>query len=271
MVKDTMMELDKALDESLDMLVKYCMSSSEIDRKLYYEYDVKRGLRDANGKGVLTGLTEVSDITSSVYENGVQVPSDGKLYYYGYDVEDLLAGRTELYRFEEVTYLLLFGQLPTKNQLDAFIDIITDIQELSGQFVRDVIMKSPSENIMNSLQKSIITLYSFDPSPEDISIRNVLRQSLQMIAKMPLISVYAYHAYQHFEMGGSLLIRNPDPKLCTAENILRLLRPDSPGFGYCAGPSCGAWRRKQFHLHHPCGDIIQDGYIFCHCGRNSIA
>ena len=226
-MKETMMELDAELDKQLDKLVTYCMNTSAIDRKLYYEYDVKRGLRDSNGKGVLTGLTEISDITSYRLENGVQIPSDGKLYYWGYDVEDLLEGRKgERYKFEEATYLLLFGKLPTERQLQSFIDIISGLQELSGQFVRDVIMKSPSENIMNSLQKSIITLYSYDPNPEDVSVRTVLRQSLQLIAKMPLITVYAYHAYQHFVLDGSLLIRNPKKEYSIAENILRMLRPD---------------------------------------------
>ncbi|MCR5784602.1 MAG: citrate/2-methylcitrate synthase [Eubacterium sp.] len=221
-----MMELEKKLDETLDKLVTYCMAAGEIDKALYYEYDVKRGLRDAGGKGVLTGLTEVSDITSYKMEGGARVPDEGELYFQGYNVKDLISGRAgKRYKFEEATYLLLFGALPTSQQLDNFIKIITDMQELSGQFVRDVIMKSPSVNIMNSLQKSIITLYSYDPKAEDTTVRNVLFQSLQLIAKMPLIAVYAYYAYRHFVMDESLLIRNPDPKMSTAENILRMLRP----------------------------------------------
>ncbi len=226
-MRETMMELDEQLDKEFERLVTYCMRSGQIDRQLYYEYDVKRGLRDSNGKGVLTGLTEVSDITSYRMEGGTQVPDEGKLYFQGYNVEDLIKGRKgKRYKFEETTYLLLFGKLPTQKQLDSFIAILSDIQMLSGQFVRDVIMKSPSNNIMNSLQKSIITLYSYDANPEDTSVENVLRQSLQLIAKMPLIAVYAYHAYQHFVLDGSLLIRNPKPEYSTAENILRMLRAD---------------------------------------------
>ncbi len=221
-----MMQLDSGLDETLDKLVTYCMAAGEIDKALYYEYDVKRGLRDAGGKGVLTGLTEVSDITSYKMEGGARVPDEGRLYFQGYNVKDLIEGReNSRYKFEEATYLLLFGALPTEVQLEKFINIITDMQELSGQFVRDVIMKSPSVNIMNSLQKSIITLYSYDDNAEDTSVKNVLLQSLQLIAKMPLIAVYAYYAYRHFVLEESLLIRNPDPKMSTAENILRMLRP----------------------------------------------
>ena len=227
MVESSMMELDKELDEKLDKLVTYCMSTGVIDRQLYYEYDVKRGLRDSNGKGVLTGLTEISDVVATRMDNGVQVPAEGSLHYWGYNVEDILNGRPgKGYKFEEATYLLLFGNLPNKSQLEAFIKIITDLQILSSQFVRDVIMKGPSENIMNALLKSIVMLYSYDDDPEDTSVRNTLRQSLQLIAKMPLIAVYAYHSYIHFVKDGSLLIRNPKPQYSTAENILRMLRPD---------------------------------------------
>jgi citrate synthase len=227
MKKSSMMQLDKERDKQFDMLVKYCMISGEVPQELYVKYDVKRGLRDANGQGVLTGLTEVSDVNSYHIVDGEKVPCDGELYYQGYNVIDLIKGRFgERFKFEEVTYLLLFGQLPSQRQFESFNAILTDLQELTGQFVRDVIMKAPCENIMNSLQKSIITLYSYDDNPEDTSPRNVLRQSLQLIAKMPLIAVYAYHAYRHFELDGSLLIRNPKPEFSTAENILRMLRAD---------------------------------------------
>ncbi len=222
-----MMALSKDLDKELDNLVTYCKKNTVIDRSLYYEYDVKRGLRDSNGKGVLTGLTEISDVTYSEIEQGVQVPADGHLYYWGYDVRDLLAGRKgKRYKFEEATYLLLFGNLPTEHQLADFVDILTDLQELSAQFVRDVILKAPSKNIMNTLQKAVITLYSYDKDPEDTSVKNVLRQCLQLIAKMPLMAVYGYYAYLHFLKNGELLIRNPKKEFSTAENILRMLRPD---------------------------------------------
>ena len=190
-----MMDLKEELNEALDRLVTYCMNSVQIDPDLYREYDVKRGLRDKNGKGVLTGLTEISDVVATRMEDGVEVPDEGSLYFQGYNVMDLIKGRKgQRYKFEEITYLLLFGSLPNERQLTAFINILSDLQELAGGFVRDVIMKAPSSNIMNSLQKSIITLYSYDERPEDTSMRNVLRQSLQLIAKMPLMSIYAYHA-----------------------------------------------------------------------------
>lgn len=222
-----MMELKRELDDQFKELVTYCMNSGVIDSNLYIEYDVKRGLRDNNGKGVLTGLTEISDVVAFDMQDGELVPCDGRLYYQGYDVYDLIEkAENRRFAFEETTYLLLFGSLPTKEQLRQFIDIIGDIRELSGHFVRDVIMKAPSGNIMNALEKSIVTLYSYDEKAEDISVDNVLRQSLQLIAKMPAIAVFAYHSYMHFKKEDVLIIRNPDPKCSTAENILRMLRPD---------------------------------------------
>lgn len=222
-----MMALDEKHNAEFEELVKYCMTSGAINLDLYEEYDVKRGLRDANGKGVLTGLTEISDVVSYKSIDGVKTPIDGELYYQGYNVADLIDGLGgRRYAFEETTYLLLFGELPTKEQLERFIGILSELQELSGHFVRDVIMKAPSANIMNALLKSIVTLYSYDDNPEDISPANVLRQSLQLIGKMPIISVYAYHSYRHFKMDDVLLIRNPDKSCSTAENILRMLRPD---------------------------------------------
>ena len=226
-LKRSMMELDPKRDKEFDEFVKYCMMSGVINQNLYVEYDVKRGLRDSDGKGVLTGLTEISDVNAYDMVDGTKIPADGSLYYQGYNVMDLVKGmESRRYAFEETTYLLLFGELPNKSQLEHFISILGDLQELSGDFVGAVILKAPSENIMNALQKSILTLYSYDANPENIEVSNVLRQSLQLIAKMPLISVYAYHAYRHFVMDDSLIIRNPDKNCSTAENILRMLRPD---------------------------------------------
>lgn len=222
-----MMELKPELNSQFEQLVTYCKTSGEIDSNLYIEYDVKRGLRDSNGKGVLTGLTEISDVVAFDIVDGERVPCDGRLYFQGYNVYDLIKnGDQRRFAFEEATYLLLFGSLPTEKQLNQFIDILGDIRDLSGQFVRDVIMKAPSDNIMNALEKSILTLYSYDEKAEDISVDNVLRQSLQLIAKMPVISVFAYQSYMHFKKDDVLIIRNPDPKCSTAENILRMLRAD---------------------------------------------
>ena len=227
MTNKEMMELKSDKNESFEELVKYCMASGKIDSNLYIEYDVKRGLRESNGKGVLTGLTEISDVVAFDTVDGERVPCDGRLYFQGYNVYDLIEkGDHRRFAFEEATYLLLFGQLPTREQLHQFIDILGDLREVSGHFLRDVIMKAPSSNIMNALQKSIVTLYSYDENAEDVSVPNVLRQSLQLIAKMPVISVFAYQSYMHFKCDDVLIIRNPDPACSTAENILRMLRPD---------------------------------------------
>lgn len=227
MVRSSMMELNENRNELFNELVGFCMQSGAIDQNLYTEYDVKRGLRDSNGKGVLTGLTEISDVIGYEMVDGLKIPGKGKLYYQGYDVEDLVRSiGTRRYAFEEVTYLLMFGSLPTKKQFESFLAILSDLQELSGDFVRNVILHNPSANVMNSLQKAILNLYSYDENPEDISVANVLRQCLQIIGKIPLISVYAYHGYRHFNLNKNLIIRNPKKNLSIAENILNMLRPD---------------------------------------------
>lgn len=224
---ESMMALDESLAAKFHDLVIDTMKSGEIDLNLYQEYDVKRGLRDSSGKGVLTGLTEISDVTGYRLVEGVKEPAEGMLYYQGYDAAKLADGDVEKrFAFEEATYLLLFGHLPNEEQLSVFREILTSLQELSGQFVRDVIMKAPSPNLMNGLQKSVLTLYSYDSDPDNISISNVLRQSLQLIAKLPLISVYNYYAYRHFHYFESLVIKPADKSLSTAENILQMLRPD---------------------------------------------
>ena len=217
----------KIRDIRLAELVKYCMISGALDLSLYEEYDVKRGLRESDGKGVLTGLTEISDVVAFKNENGKKVPQEGQLFYQGYNIIDLHEGfKTRKFNYEEITYLLLFGALPNRQQLDSFIEILSQYRELPNKFVRDVIMKAPSMDIMNALQRSVLTLYSYDENPDDISIQNVLKQSLSLIATFPLISVYAYHAYQHYHNDKSLVIRYPEPELSTAENILRILRAD---------------------------------------------
>ena len=216
------------INEKMNKLVDYSLRSGRIDLKLYQEYDVKRGLRDASGKGVLTGLTEISDVDgTSVTEDGNRIPAEGRLYYQGYNVNDLIRGIADRrFGFEEITYLLLFGSLPTSQELDEFIDILTSFRELPEEFTRDVIMKAPSSNMMNSLQKCILTLYSYDEYAEDTSIQNILRQSLSMIAKMPLLGVYSYHTHRHYHMGQNLIIRNPKPELSLSENLLQMLHPN---------------------------------------------
>lgn len=222
----TMMDLKPENQAMFDELLKECMVSGEIDQNLYLEYDVKRGLRDSNGAGVLTGLTEISDVVSYDTVGGVKEPADGRLYYQGYNVVDFIRGLNGRgCAFEEASYLLLFGALPNEAQLKEFNSIIHNQMDISRKFSRDVIMKAPSSNIMNALQRSVLTLYSYDANPEDISASNVLLQSINLIAKMPVIAVYSYWADQHINKQSSLMLRNPDPNKSIAENILAMIRP----------------------------------------------
>ena len=212
----------------MEELTNICVSNSKMDISLYGKYDVKRGLRDINGKGVLAGLTQVSSIFSTEEVDGKSVPCDGRLYYRGYDIHDLTDGflKEQRYGFEEVAYLLLFGQLPTSEELDGFKKILAEQRSLPRNFVRDVVMKAPSRDMMNTLSRSVLTLYSYDANADDTSLPNVLRQCLNLISVFPMLSVYGYHAYNHYIKGKSLYIHNPDPTLSVAENILRMLRPD---------------------------------------------
>lgn len=200
-----------------------------IDTELFTRYEVKRGLRDLNGKGVLAGLTNISDVRASKMVDGVSVPAHGRLFYRGYDVKDLVKGFTKDKRFgfEEVTYLLLFDKLPDNKELEAFQKLLSHYRTLPTSFVRDIIMKAPSRDMMNTLARSVLTLYAYDDRADDTSIPNVLRQCLQLISLFPLLSIYGYQAYSHYHDGNSLFIHQPDPELSTAENILHLLRPDS--------------------------------------------
>lgn len=207
---------------------KVCVDNNAINADLFEEYGVKRGLRDKNGKGVLSGLTNISLIKSSEEIDGKTVPCEGQLYYRGYNIYDLVRGFRADNRlgFEECAYLLLFGELPNKEELVNFKKMLGYSMTLPTNFVRDVIMKAPSHDIMNSLTKSVLTLASYDDTVMDMSLDNVLRQSLMLISVFPMLSVYGYHAYNHYECDESLYIHRPDPKLSTAENLLRLLRPD---------------------------------------------
>ena len=205
-----------------------CAQHDKISKDLYQEYGVKAGLRDENGKGVLAGLTNISDIRAFEYVDGVKRPAHGQLLYRGYDVKDLINGsRGSRFAFEEAGYLLLFGELPTPEKLEEFCRVLGECRTMPTNFTRDVIMKAPSHDIMNAMARSVLTLYSYDENANDISIPNVLRQCLQLIALFPLISVYGYQAYRHYHDGQSLFIHMPQPDLSTAENILYCLRADS--------------------------------------------
>ena len=210
-------------------LAELSRQAATINPELFTTYDVKRGLRDLNGKGVLVGLTEISDVCSTKMVDGKSVPAPGELYYRGYNVKDIIRGLSDNnhFGFEESTYLLLFGKLPTSEELTSFCQVLAKYRTLPTSFVRDIIMKAPSQDMMNTLARSVLTLYSYDDRADDISIPNVLRQCLELISLFPLLSVYGYQAYKHYHDGASLFIHTPDPKLSTAETILHLLRPDS--------------------------------------------
>ena len=210
-------------------LSSLCEHNSTINPTLYDKYDVKRGLRDISGKGVLTGLTEISEIISYKVVDGKEYPCEGKLYYRGIDVEKIVAGLIDEDRFgfEEVAYLLMFGQLPDARELDRFTQIITNYRSLPTSFVRDFIMKAPSQDMMNTLARSVLAMYAYDDHADDLSLSNVLRQLLQMVALFPLLSVYGYQVYCHYHESQSLFIHSPKPELSMAENILHILRPDS--------------------------------------------
>ena len=204
-----------------------CVKVDTIPEELFQKFGVNRGLRDLNGKGVLTGLTTISKVISFKNIDGVKTPCDGELWYRGYQVNNLIddLGETE-FGFEKTAYLLLFGELPTAEELAEFSKVIGDCRRVPTNFTRDVIMKAPSKDIMNSMTRSILTLASYDGHTGDASVENSLRQCIQLIANFPLLAVYAYHAYNHYENGDSMYIHRPDPKLSTAENFLKMLRPD---------------------------------------------
>lgn len=215
------------LNEYVKKQQKICVKNDSIAPRLYDEYGVNLGLRDEKGNGVLTGLTKISKITSSSIIDGKKVAADGKLWYRGYRVEELIdsLGEWEL-GFEKVAYLLLMGELPNKEEEQKFAKLIGECRTLPTNFTRDVIMKAPTEDIMNSMTKSILTLASYDENAKDTSVSNVLRQCIQLISEFPLLAVYGYNAYNHYEKQASMIIHHPNPELSTAENLLMMLRPD---------------------------------------------
>ena len=222
------MKQNHTFGDQLEHLTALCEENARIDELLYTLYDVKRGLRDIDGKGVLTGLTNISTILQNKKVGNEVIPCDGELYYRGYNVVDLVKGCAEENRFgyEETAYLLLFGKLPTVSELEQFKKIISSQRVLPRNFTRDVIMKAPSGDIMNTLTRCILTLYSYDKNPTDTSVSNVLRQCIGLIALMPQLCVYAYQAHKHSNLGQALFIVPPKKELSTAENILYMLRPD---------------------------------------------
>lgn len=207
---------------------EYVLSNDAIDQELFGEYGVKRGLRDINGKGVVTGITNISRVESTELVDGELIPCPGKLYFRGYNVKDLVNGFEKENRFgyEETAYLLLFGDLPNKDELKEFEQVLSSYRHLPTNFVRDVIMKAPSGDIMNSLTRSVLTLASYDKYAADTSLENVIRQCSELIAILPMLAVYGYHAFNHYKRNKSFYIHRPSPKLSTSENFLRMLRPN---------------------------------------------
>ncbi|MBO5338139.1 MAG: citrate/2-methylcitrate synthase [Clostridia bacterium] len=223
----------KELTKITPQLVSYvamCTSNTTIEPEQYIKFDVKRGLRDVNGKGVVAGLTAISEINS--FENlpdGTRIPKDGELFYRGISINELVNGflDDDRFGFEETIYLLLFGQLPTKDELDEFCELLTKYRSLPKNFVRDVLMKATGKDMMNILARSVLTLYAYDDKADDTSIPNVLRQCLQLISEFPLLAVYAFRSYEYNEKKKSLIIRRPKAGLSIAENLLYMLRKDS--------------------------------------------
>ena len=214
-------------NEYFQKQAEVCIANDNIPAELYTKFDVKKGLRDKDGKGVITGITNISRVDGFVNMNGVRTPCEGKLQYRGYEINDLIFGHhDQKFAFEESAYLLLFGSLPTKEQLEEFKDVIASRRKLPDGFVRDIILEAHSSDVMNSISRSILTLATYDKNVMDCSIPNVLRQCVDIISVMPMLAVYAYQAYKHYELGDSLIIHRPKRELSMAENILRLLRPD---------------------------------------------
>lgn len=213
----------------LIQLSELSKKSSYIDPELYTTYNVKRGLRDVNGRGVLVGITEISEVNATKKVGDQLVPCDGQLFYRGYNVQDIIKGlpMDSHFGFEECTYLLLFGKLPTRKELTDFCQLLSNYRSLPPNFVRDVIMKKSSKDMMNALARGVLTLYSYDERPDDTSEANVLRQCLQLISMFPLLSVYSYQAYRHYYNDESLIIHSPKKEYSTAENMLHCLRADS--------------------------------------------
>lgn len=220
------MNVEKWLD--LNKYADLVERNNQLDPMYYTKYDVKRGLRNNDGTGVLVGLTQIGDVHGYIVDEKEKVPVEGRLRYRGYELTDLVTGfqKEGRFGFEETVYLLLFGQLPNKEELNEFKNLLAERRALPPGFTEDMILTAPSSNIMNKLARSVLAAYSYDENPEDTSLENVLRQSIELIAHFPVFIAYGYQAKQHYHEGKTLYIHSPDPELSTAENILRLIRPD---------------------------------------------
>ncbi len=215
-------------DEDLKKYSELALKNNVIDPVRFGNYDVKRGLRNKDGTGVLVGLTQIGDVHGYIVDENEKVPVKGRLRYRGIDINDLAEGflKEGRFGFEETVYLLLFGELPRKDELDSFIKILAERRKLPKGFIEDMILKAPSSNIMNKLARSVLAAYSYDENPEDLTVENCLRQSIQLISWFPVLVAYAYQAKMHYHENETLFIHSPDPSLSTSENLLMLIRPD---------------------------------------------
>lgn len=221
------MGFEERLTSYAEKMAPTCRENDSISDELFTKYGVYRGLRDLNGKGVVTGLTNISKIVSVKEEGGKRIPCDGELWYRGYQVKDLIESYgKQRFGYERTAFLLLFGRLPEADEFAEFLQMLAHCRDLPTNFVRDVIMKAPSKDIMNSMTRSILTLASYDERAKDTSVSNSLRQCIQLISEFPMLAVYGYNAYNHYEKDQSMFIHHPDPALSTAENLLMLMRPD---------------------------------------------
>lgn len=213
----------------VDRYSKEAVAVSQIDAELYAKYEVKRGLRDISGRGVLAGLTEISEVLAFVLEDEELVPCEGRLFYRGYDIRDIVSGflKADRFGFEEVAFLLLFGHLPAQKEYGEFREVLASCASLPDEFLRDIIMTAPGRDMMNQLAMCVLALYTYDSNPEDISVPNVLRQCIELIACFPVMMVHSFHSYAYYYNKQSLVIHSPEPSLSMAENILHMLRHDS--------------------------------------------
>jgi citrate synthase len=221
--------MDSKREAFLQELTRQAEKRNRIPMELYQKYSVKRGLRNEDGSGVLVGLTEIGDVHGYIIDEGDIIPDEGRLLYRGINITELVTGLQQENRpgFEEASYLLLFGDLPTARQLEQYTSLVGESRALPNSFTEDMILKAPSHDVMNKLARSVLVMYSYDPNPDDVSLGNVLRQSMELIARMPTMAAYGYMAKRHYFDGQSLFIHNPRKDLNTAENLLHLMRPDS--------------------------------------------
>jgi len=217
----------EAMDSYFDIASEVVEIKNRFRPGVYDKYNAKRGLRNKDGSGVLVGLTEIGDVHAYIYDEGEKVPVEGRLIYRGIDIYDLVNGflSENRFGFEECAYLLLFGDLPSKKGLEQFKQVLGSRRKINEDFVRANILNAPSQDVMNKIARLVLTMYSFDTNPDDTSIKNLLKQSMDLIAKFPVMAAYGYQAKAHYLDGKSLYIHNPNPELSTAENILMLLRP----------------------------------------------